>query len=778
MAEKIRGITIELGGDASGLTKALKGVNTEINNTQAQLKDVEKLLKLDPKNTELLAQKQKLLGNQISNTSSKLETLKQAQATMDQNGVDKNSAQYMALQREIISTENDLNTLQASAEGVESALSSVADEAEQSATAIEKLGAAGEKLKTVGDGMVDTGKTLTKTVTVPLVGSATLAAKKFADVDKTMQLANKTMGNTAEQAQLISKAMEEAAANSTFGMSDAATAVLNFARAGLNAEQAASALAPAMNLAAGEGGSLDTVSAGLVATINGFHGSFEDASYYADIFAAACNNSALDVNSLSSAMSVAAPIFAAAGYTVKDAALYMGVMANNGIEADKAANSLKTGMARLIKPAKEGYAALTDLGLITEEGEMAFLNLDGSLKDSSEVLKMLHDSFSTLSESEQIAAASAIFGKNQMAPWLALINTSTDDVDKLSKSLKNSKGTTDEMAKAMMGGFGGSLERIKSSLDVLMTSIGKILAEFLVPFIEKIQTLLDKFNGLDDSQKKTIVTILGIAAAIGPLLIVLGKVIGSVGTILTNLPMIIGFISKIWTLITANPIGLLIAAIVGLVVLIATKGEEIKGLLNKLDAWLKGVFTTDWTNTFGPVLGGVLNGFFSTVSSVWDSIKGVLDGIIDFIQNVFSGNWQGAWEAVKKIFSSVMSGLASVFKTPLNAIISMVNSIIDSVNWLIGKINSLGSILGFSVGTIGHIPMLASGGVLTQGQAIVGEAGPEMLSVANGKATVQPLTSGAASAAPIYITVQSVLDGRVIGESVTRYQGRQARANG
>ena len=198
-----------------------------------------------------------------------------------------------------------------------------------------------------------------------------------------------------------------------------------------------------MNLAACEGGNLDTVSGGLVATINGFHGSFEDAGHYADVFAAACNNSALDVDSLSSAMSVAAPIFSAAGYSVNDAALYMGVMANNGIDADKAANSLKTGLARLVSPAKEGYEAMKQLGI-------EVTNADGSMKDSVTIQRELHDAFSKLSESEQIAAASAIFGKNQMAPWLALINTAPEDVGKLDASLQSCAGTTDEMAEAMM----------------------------------------------------------------------------------------------------------------------------------------------------------------------------------------------------------------------------------------------------------------------------------------------------------------------------------------
>ena len=304
-------------------------------------------------------------------------------------------------------------------------------------------------MKEFGGKVESAGKTLTTHVTLPLAAVGAAGVASFAEVDKTMQLTNKTMGNTEEEAQLLNKAMKEAAANSTFGMKDAATATLNFARAGLDAEQAASALAPAMNLAAGEGGDLDTVSAGLVATINGFHGSFEDAGHYADVFAAACNNSALDVDSLSHAMSVAAPIFSSAGYSVNDAALYMGVMANNGIDADKAANSLKTGLARLVSPAKEGAEMMDKLGI-------SVTNSDGTMKDSITIQRELHDAFGKLSESEQIAAASAIFGKNQMAPWLALINTAPEDVGKLNESLETCAGTTDEMAEAMMSGFGGS----------------------------------------------------------------------------------------------------------------------------------------------------------------------------------------------------------------------------------------------------------------------------------------------------------------------------------
>lgn len=113
MADRIKGITIEIGGNTTELSKSLKSVNSQIKNTQSQLKDVEKLLKLNPTNTELLRQKQKLLADAVKETKDKLEQLKQAQAQMDASGVDKNSEQYRALQREIISTEQDLKKAEA-----------------------------------------------------------------------------------------------------------------------------------------------------------------------------------------------------------------------------------------------------------------------------------------------------------------------------------------------------------------------------------------------------------------------------------------------------------------------------------------------------------------------------------------------------------------------------------------------------------------------------------------------------------------------------------------
>ena len=633
MAEKIRGITIELGGDASGLEQALKDVNKEIKNTQDQLKDVERLLKLDPKNTELLAQKQKLLGDQINNAKNKLDSLKKAQATMDANGVDKNSDQYMALQREIISTENELASLESAAKKTSNAMSGIATAADKVATGAQKV--------------ADKTRGLSAAAAGALGAIGGLAIKTVKSADELNTLAKQT-GFSVEELQ-----------------------------------------------------------------------KFQYASDLVDV-------------------------------SMEDI----------------------TGAATKLKKSVAGDSKeLAKLGVKTKNADGSFRNINDIFYDTLSALGDVQN------ETERDTLAMAIFGRS--ADSLAGI------VDDGGKSLKELGQEAEDMGLIMgqdtvdsLNNVNDQMDRLKAQATATLAQEGAKAMEVLLPLFEKvvsgISSIIEWVGSLDEQQLQTIITILGVVAAISPL----ASLISKISSMIAFIPTLLSTLGAAMTWLMANPIVLVIAGIVALVALIATKGDQIKNILNKVDAFLQGVFTKDWTEVFGPVLGGILNGFFDTVSTVWDSVKGVLDGIIDFIQGVFKGDWKKAWNGIKTIFSSIMSGLSRVFKTPLNAVIGMINDIIDSVNWLIGNINKLGSVLGIQIGTIGHIPMLANGGVVTQGQAIVGEAGPELLNVSNGKATVTPLSSGSGAAAPTTIVVQSVLDGRVIAESTTKYQGRMARANG
>ena len=668
-AGRIKGITIEIGGDTTKLVSALSKVDNAISKTQSNLRDINRALKLDPSNTALLKDKQVELSKAIEETKQKIQTEKEAYEQLSK--ADKTPENVEKMRQ--LKTQIDLDT---------AALKELESQARQSASVLgtqmqiagEKIKEVGDKVREVGDKIAGFGKEMTTKVTLPIVAAGAKAAKSFYAVDKTMVLTNETMGNTAEQAEMLDAAMQDAARNSVYGMDEAATATLNFARAGLTAEEAANTLAPAMALAAGEGGNLDTVSAGLVATINGFGDSFANASEYADTFANACNNSALDVDSLSESMSIAAPIFKTAGYSVKDAALYLGTMANAGIEAGEAANSLKTGIARLVKPAKEGAIAMENLGI-------EVTNADGSMKDTITIQKELHDAFAGLSESEQIAAASAIFGKMQMSKWLALINTAPEDVKALADEI-GVEGTAMDMASAMMEGQAGSIERLKSSIDVLMYSLGKIVAEYLQPLIDKLQALTDKFQGLDEEDKKHIVQIAAIIAAIGPALIIIGKVISAIGIIISGIGSVVSVIGGLITAISAIAAPVLIvigviAALVAAFVYFYNTNEEFRNKVNEIweniktavssffetcKAWFDAFVT--WITPIVDAVSGAMSAIFELVSTIagllFDGIKAKMEENKAFIQ--------AALDALKIIFSSAWSVISNGVQFTLNLI--------------------------------------------------------------------------------------------------------------
>ena len=180
---KVRGITIELGADTSGLSKALKGVNSEIGKTQKDLKDVERLLKLDPTNTELLAQKQKLLTDRVSETKEKLDALKQAQASLDMSTED-GQRQYDALTREIVSCENELKSAESAAKNF-------------NATA-EKISATAGKMSQKFGSLADKTKGLSMAAGGALAGMAGLAVKAGKDADELRTLSKQTGVATSE----------------------------------------------------------------------------------------------------------------------------------------------------------------------------------------------------------------------------------------------------------------------------------------------------------------------------------------------------------------------------------------------------------------------------------------------------------------------------------------------------------------------------------------------------------------------------------------------------
>lgn len=697
MANRIKGITVEIGGDTTGLDKALNSVNTTIKSTQASLKDVNKLLKLDPSNTELLSQKQKLLKDAIGATKEKLDSLKAAQEQAKQqleNG-DLGQDKYDALQREIIETEEELKRLQ--------------EEAATTSTALAKIDEVGQKMESVGNSISSVGKDLTTKVTAPIVALGVAAVKTSADFDTAMSQVSAISGATGDDLEALRDKAREMGSKTKFSASEAADAMSYMAMAGWKTSDMLDGIEGIMNLAAASGEDLAATSDIVTDALTAFGLSAEDSGHFADILAAASSNANTNVSLMGETFKYCAPIAGALGFSAEDTAEAIGLMANAGIKGSQAGTALRTIMNNLTGDIEISGAALGDVTIATT-------NADGSMRDLSDILADCREAFSGLSESEKAQTAEALVGKNAMSGFLALMNAAPEDIDKLSNAIDNCDGSAESMAATMQDNLAGQITILKSQLQELAISFGEILMPAIRNIVSHIQAFIDKLNGMDEGQKKAILTIGLVVAAIGPLLVIIGTVISKIGVAMQGFVKLAGAVSKVKTAVSAGTgifgklgaaLGGISAPVLAVVAVIAvlvaafvhlwktndgfreailgtwekiktTVSNFVEGIRERLSAL--GISFSDIAETIKAIWNGlcavlapVFEGAFKAIATVLQTVLGVITGILDVFIGIFTGNWSQAWTGVKEIFSSVWEGIKGV----VTAVLETIRGIVD-----------------------------------------------------------------------------------------------------
>ena len=691
MANRIKGITVEIGGDTTGLDKALKTVNTSIRSTQSALKDVNRLLKLDPSNTELLSQKQRLLKDAIAATKEKLDSLKVAQEQAKQQlengelGQDK----YDALQREIVETEEELRRLQ--------------QEAATTNTALSKIDVAGQKMETVGNSIAGAGKKMMGVTTV-IGGVGVAAVKTAADFDSAMSQVAAVSGATGKDFDALRNKAREMGAKTKFSATEAAEAMNYMAMAGWKTEDMLDGIEGVMNLAAASGEDLAATSDIVTDALTAFGLSAKDSGHFADILAAASSNANTNVSMMGETFKYCAPIAGALGFSAEDTAEAIGLMANAGIKSSQAGTALRTIMNNLAGDVKISGKAIGDVTIATT-------NADGSMRDLSDILADCRSAFGNLTESEKAQAAESLVGKNAMSGFLALMNAGQGDIDKLSSAIDNCDGSAEKMAMTMQDNLAGQLTILKSQLQELAISFGDILMPAIRSIVSKLQGFVDKLNGMDEGTKRTIVTIALLVASIGPLLVIIGTAISKIGVAMQGFVKLANGISKLKIAIQGGTgvLGKLGAALGGIsapvlavvaviAVLVAAfvhlwKTNEgfrdamigtwnrikdtisgfCQGIVDRLNALgfqftdIVDVLKTVW-NGFCQVLAPIFEGVFNNIANILSTVTGVITGILDVFIGIFTGNWSQAWTGVKEIFSSIWNGISSFFTNILNVI--------------------------------------------------------------------------------------------------------------
>ena len=639
MADRIKGIMVEIGGDTTGLSKALSGVNKEIGSTQSQLRQVERLLKLDPTNTELLQQKQRLLAQSVEETKTKLNALKQAESQAQQmfKQGQVSVEQYEKLQREIISTEESLKSLE--------------KQAKNSNTTMSKISTTADK---IGNG----------------------ASK----VSSAMMPVTKAIGGLGVAVAATVPATEELRSD--------------LSKLDVNAQQSAVSIDVAREAYRAFAVASDEVDSSVEATSNLLQAGFTE------------SNLQVAVEGLTGA-------YLRFPDTLKIESL-----------ADSLQETLATGQAT------GQFGELLDrLGIGASNFSEELANMGTEAEKQNYVLETL-----------------AQAGLN----------------DTYEAWIQNNKALTENKDANM---------RLQESLAELANTVQPVITAV----VNKLADLLNWFNNLSPEAKTLVAIIAGLVAAIGP---VAGLIVKISGAIKVLQPIM----QSLNATMAANPILAIVAAITALVAAFMYLWQNCEAFRNFwITLWenIKQIFTNVWNAIVGFFTETIPNAWQTVVdmfnaavdwwNGLWqgvgDFFKGIWDGICSFFTQTIPNAWNqvksmfdrvgqwwnNLWQGVSNTFKRIWDGFVDIAKAPINGIIGLINAAIGGINWMIDQINKIsfdmpdwlgGAHIGFSIGRISEVPYLSKGGTLSSGSAIVGEKGPELLTMLDGgKARVTPLTN-------------------------------------
>ena len=677
MPGNIKGITIEFRGDTTKLDKALRSVQGDLRKTQNELTATNKALKFNPSSVELWRNKQALLEKKIGETKERLDVLKQAQAKMDAEGVDKNSEEYMKLRREIIETESKLKVFKAELKAIGNV----------------NIRALGEKFKQIGDKMKNVGKGMTQYVTAPLAAVGVAAAKTTMDFDTAMSQVAATMGKTNEEITDLREFAKEMGATTAFSATQAAEGLNYMALAGYDSEKAMKMLPTVLNLAAAGCMDLGAASDMVTDAQTALGLSMEETTTMVDQMAQTSSKSNTSVEQLGNAILKIGPTAKSMSGGTRELNQVLGILADNGIKGEEAGTHLRNVLLSMnTDKVKDAF----------HEMGVEIFDAQGNMRDLSEVFPELSAAMDGMTSEDRTAMLQKLFNKTDLAAVNSLLDTSADRWKELGSAIEGSAGAAGQMADTQLDNMKGSLTLLKSALEGAGISIGEVLAPAIRKVAEWITGLVDKFNNLSPTAQKVIVVIGAIAAAIGPVLVVLGTVMGAIGNLLIYLPMIstaLGVVKTAFTTLT-GPIGIAIAIIVGLVILLVTHWDQVKAKAIEI----KNAIVAAW-NQLKTNITTIFNNIKTTITNVWNGITAAVSNAVSTVRNTVVNIFNGLRSSVTSIFNGIKSVAVSVWNGIKTAITSPIQTAINIVKTAINKIKGffplkIGKIINFKIPTI------------------------------------------------------------------------------
>lgn len=634
-----------------------------IKSTQRSLKDVEKLLKLDPTNTELLAQKQKILQEEIGQTEEKLKALREAdkQAKKQLDAGDLGRDKYDALQREIAETENNLKSLKREAGSGSATLAQIS-----SAT-----GKFGNTMKSAGQALVP--------VTGALTAAGAASVSMANDFEDAMSQAAGALNIPLDQIGELRELAIQVGQDTIFSATEAGNAITELAKGGLTeADIKAGALQTTMDLAASSSMDLGAAANTVVQAMGAFGLSADQSAEAANALAGAAAASSTDVEPLTQGLAQCSAQANNAGWSIQETTAVLGRFADAGITGSDAGTSLKTMLQRLAAPTDTAATKIEKLGINTRDSS-------GNLLGAADMAEELQNKLGGLSAAERDAALQTIFGSDATRAATVMMNSGEEGLQKYIAAT-NDQESAQRLANSQMSDTSRAIEEMKGSLETAAITIGNALAPAVEKVAEFISNLADKFSSLPSGVQTAIVVIAGIVAALGPLLIIIGQV--SIG------------ISSLTAAFSALSIPILpvIGIIAGVVAAIAAVIAIVKNW-GTIVEWFRGVWNTVWTNVQNlwntvwtaisqnqivqaivTTVQNLFNGLVNTLSSIWNTIQTVASNAWELIKNVILGPVLLLIDLVTGDFEMLESDAKNIWNNIKTAATNIWNSIKDTVS--------------------------------------------------------------------------------------------------
>lgn len=655
----IKGINVQLGGDTSGLEKALSKVNREVNSTQKELKQVERLLKLDPKNTDLLAQKQQLYSKAIAETESKLSALQQAQKRCQTEGIaDTESAQkqYRELCRDIEDTEQQLKKLE--------------NAAGKSGVTFDALGRSAEKFNS----------TMQKAAIAyagAAIGAGAAAFNMAADFEDAFAKVSTLLDSSTTDYEAYKNDIIAASNETGVAVTDFSEAVYSAISASVDQADAVQFTTNAVKLA--KGGFTDTAKAVDVMTtaINGYGMAADDATRISDLLITTQNLGKTTVDELASSMGKVIPVAAAANYGIEELSTAYALMTKNGVATAEAGTYVKSMLNELTKS-----GSITDNTLRELTGK-GFAELKAEGQSTTDILGLLEGAAAKDGKSLKDMFGSVEAG----SAALILARNSGADYNDILTQMADSAGATDEAFDKVTGTASQKMQKAFNEIRNVIIEIG----EKLLPLADLVKQFL---TFVADHSQEVVAALLAIGAALGAFnaVVMIQKAVMAFQQLKTAIAAGDVAMKLLNGTMALNPIGLIVAAIAGLVAgfiylwnncegfrafwinlwenvktVFSGVVETIKTAVAALCEWFSSAWETVKTTTLT-----VWEAVKTTFLTVWESIKaGVLAIIMPFITAI-----QTAWEGVKVYFTGMLNGIMTVFSGVWELIKNVVLGII------------------------------------------------------------------------------------------------------